>query len=89
MILGSLVLGFAAWLCGLLGNWKRSAAWMYSSFSLCLLAALMPFYELRRYLYNGDYGGAEDIIGGILFGEVVLIAMTILLNGFALYRMKK
>ena len=89
MILWSLILGFSAWFCGMLALWKRSSVWIYGSVSLCLLAALMPFYELREYLYAGDCGGAEDIIGGILFGEIVLIAVTILLNGIALCRIKK
>lgn len=85
----SLILGIAAWGLGLLAAVKKSAVWMYSSVSLCLIAAILPLYDLRNYLYRGDYGGAEDIIGGIIFGEIVLISVTILLNAVALFRIRK
>ena len=89
MIWLSLALGLMAWTFAMLANVKKCCCWMYSSFSVCLVAALLPFYELRGRLYAGDYGGAEDIIGGILFGEIVLIGVTILINTIALYRMRK
>nr|MBQ8244863.1 hypothetical protein [Oscillospiraceae bacterium] len=89
MILFSLILGIGAWVFAVLAGVKKSTAWMYASFCACLVAALLPFYELRRYLYSGDYGGAEDIIGGILFGELTLIGVTILLNAAALFRIRK
>ena len=85
----SLVLGIGAWGLGLLAAVKKSAVWMYSSFSLCLMAAVLPVYDLRNYLYRGDYGGAEDIIGGIIFGELVLICITVLLNTVAMFRIRK
>ena len=89
MTFWSLILGIVAWMIGVITIWKRSVAGMFAGLSLTLVAALLPLYDLRRYLYSGDCGGAEDIIGGILFGEIVLIAVTILLNLAALLRMKK
>ena len=59
------------------------------AWGLGLLAAVLPVYDLRNYLYRGDCGGAEDIIGGILFGELVLICITVLLNTVAMFRIRK
>ena len=89
MVWISLVLGLGAWIFAMVANRKKCAVWMCASFATCLVAALLPFYELRGRLYGGDYGGAEDIIGGILFGEIVMIAVTVVINGIALYRMRK
>lgn len=88
MVWVSLLLGLAAWTFAVIANAKKCSVWMYASFTTCLVAAVLPFYELRSRLYGGDYGGAEDIIGGILFGELVLIGVTILINAIALYRIR-
>lgn len=89
MVWLSLGLGLMAWTFAMVTNAKKCEVWMYASFSTCLVAALLPLYELRARFYAGDYGGAEDIIGGIIFGEIVMITVTVLINGIALYRMRK
>lgn len=85
----SLLIGLAAWAFALLASAKRSAGWMFSSFTACCIAAILPFFEIQWRFEVNDAGGAMDTIGGIIFGEVVLITVTILLNAIALYRMKK
>lgn len=89
MVWLSLLIGLGSWTLAMLANARKSTCWMFASFSLCGVAAVLPLYELRCRLYAGDYGGAEDIIGGIIFGEIVLVTVTVLINAAALYRMKK
>lgn len=85
----SLLIGFVAWGFGWLAYVRKSAGWMFASFSLCCVAAVLPFYEIQWRFDVNDVSGAMDVIGGIIFGEIVLVAVTILINAAALYRMKK
>lgn len=89
MVWLSLLTGLAAWTFAMLANARKSTRWMFTSFTTCLIAAVLPLYETRGRLYGGDYAGAEDTIGGILFGEIVLVTVTILINAIALYRMQR
>lgn len=85
----SLLIGLTAWIFAILAMAKRSTGWMFASFSLCAIAAVLPSYETQHRLDFGDVGGAMDTIGGIIFGQTVLIAVTILLNAIALRRIRK
>lgn len=84
----SLLIGLAAWTFAVLAGAKKSAGWMFASFTACGIAAVAALYELKWRFGIRDYGGAEDVFGGILFGETVLIGVTVLLNAAALWRMK-
>lgn len=84
-----MLIGLLAWTFGMLANAKKSAGWMFASFTACGIAAVLALYELRRRFGLGDYGGAEDVFGGILFGETVLVGVTVAINAIALWRMKK
>lgn len=85
----SLLIGLGAWTFGMLAAAKRSPGWMFASFTTCGTAAVLALYELSWRFSIGDYGGAEDVFGGILFGEAVLVGVTVAINAAALWRMRQ
>ena len=87
MYLMSLLLGLGAWGLGIAalsgrGPGRASAG----SFCLCACALLLQIAEVAHRVNLGDYSAIEDTIGAILVASVVLVVVTMVLNGIALWR---
>lgn len=80
--LGSLILGFAAWILGYVGlrTDGRKSRFQFSSFTCCCSALMLQFLEIKRRCALNDWSAVDDTIGGITFAALVLIAVTVLLN---------
>lgn len=93
MILYSLLFGLAAWGFGavaIVSRKKRSGSILsFASFLCASVSAVWPLFEIQKRVYGGDYAAVEDTIRGIIFGVVVMLSVTLVLNGLALPRKKK
>ena len=93
MILYSLLFGFAAWGLAAAANAlreKRSGpALVFTSFLCASVSAVWQFFEIQKRAFAGDFAAIEDTIRGIIFGVVVMLVVTLMLNGLALLRKKE
>lgn len=89
--IGSLALGFSAWIIALAANQrgKHREVLIFSSFGCTCAALLLQFLEIKRRAELGDWPAIEDTIEGVIFGAVVLIGVTLVLNLVALIRKKE
>ena len=90
--IGSLILGIGAWVFAgfaiVAPMASASRKHTVVSFGSCVIALLLQLLEINRRVVLGDYAAIEDTIGAILLASIVLIAVTILLNLWALLRTK-
>ena len=91
--IGSLVLGFSAWLLGVLAITRTKAYFAYAntlcSFSLCAISFLLQLFEVQNRVSIGDYAAIEDTIGAVNIAAVVLVFVTIGLNTVAFIKARK
>lgn len=83
----SFVLGLGAWGLGIVALSRRgSGRASAGSFGLCACALLLQIFEVGNRVNLGDYSALEDTIGAVILAGVVLVAVTLILNGIALWR---
>ena len=91
--IGSLVLGFSAWILGILAITRLKAYFSYAntlfSFSLCAVSLLLQLFEVQNRVSIGDYAAIEDTIGAVNIAAVVLVFVTIGLNTVAFIKARK
>ena len=89
--LSSLALGLAAWIiafCLIFGN--RQHPWfMLTSFACMGSAMVIEYYELRHRIGLGDLAAVMDIYPTMAWVTLVLLTVTVGLNGIALLRHRK
>ena len=80
--IGSLVIGFTAWILGFMGirSEQHKSALQFSSFTCCCTALLLQFYEIKRRCAMEDWSAVDDTIGGICFAAMTLTVITVILN---------
>ncbi len=86
MFFVSLIFGLAAWIIAALGIkpvLKNSAGVLAASFSSAAISVLAQFFEFRRRINADDFAGLDDTFGITMFGLVVMMAVTIILNSIA------
>ena len=83
--IGSLAIGFTAWVLGFIGirAEKRKSLYQLSSFTCYCTALLLQFHELKRRCALNDWSAVDDTIGAVTFAASVLIVITVLLNIFS------
>lgn len=90
--IGSLVLGFCAWLFGGLAIGTPTASPAHRntvvSFGLCTVSLLLQLLEVNRRVLLGDYAAIEDTIRAVVIASVALVVITIILNVVALVKAK-
>lgn len=83
----SFVLGLGAWGLGIAALSGRSPGRASAgSFGLCACALLLQLFEVGSRVTAGDFSAIEDTIGAVILAGVVLVAVTLILNGIALWR---
>ena len=91
--IGSLVLGFSAWILGILAITRPKAYSSYAntlfSFSLCAISLLLQLFEVQNRVNIGGYAALEDTIGAVNVAAVVLVFVTIGLNIVAFIKARK
>lgn len=85
--LASLLLGLFAWGFGLAairkrGSYLRSGC----SFALCAAALVLQFYEISHRVSLRDWSALMDTVPTLTKVAALLLAVTVILNGIALYR---
>ena len=82
--IGSLVLGFCAWILAILAIAVPKASASHKStivsFSLCAISLVLQLFEVNRLVLIGDYAAIEDTIRAILIAAIVLVSVTVILN---------
>ena len=90
MYIMSLVLGTFSWILGGLAIKSKSGrnSRGLAEFSLftCILALFLQFLQIQKLVVKGNYAAIEDTIEGVIFGAVVLIVITFVLNIIAYVR---
>ena len=88
----SLGSGILAWV---FGCWaiasktaRKSHVFSVASLSLCSIALLAQLIELGRLVLKNDLSAVMDTINAVNFAAIVLIVVTIALNGVAVIRSK-
>lgn len=86
MLLISFPFGLLAW--GLAAfaarEHSKTAICVTGSFICCCISAVSEFFDLRGRAFRGDYIGIEDTIDAVIFGVIVMMVVTVLLNFMAL-----
>ena len=59
---------------------------MFGSFLCASVSAVWQFFVIQKRVFAGDYAGIEDTIRAIIIGVVVMLAVTLVLEGLALLR---
>ena len=88
MYLGSLILGFAAWVLPVVGMFRRKN-YTSASFAFCSASLFLAIIDTQRLVNKGDWAAIEDTHGGVLFGATVLVIVTAALNLAAAIRNRK
>lgn len=85
-MLVSLIFGFLAWGLAVFAAKERSetAICVTGSFICCCISAASQLFELKGRAFRGDYIGIEDTIDAVIFGVIVMMVVTVLLNFMAL-----
>lgn len=87
MYFESLFLGLGAWGLGIAAlNGRSPGRTAAGSFCLCACALLLQIAEVAHRVEVRDFSAVEDTIGAILVASVILVAVTVILNGLALWR---
>lgn len=88
--LGSLILGFAAWIiplaCILVKKTGVPAAML--SFGACTLSLLFQLAELQHRVHLSDWSALMDTVNAVVFAAVVMATVTFLLNAAAIIKHK-
>ncbi len=82
----SLFFGFLAWLIASLGIAnviKKPPATLFLSFTSCAVSVIYELVDIKHRANMGDTGGILDTIDSVIFGLVVMLAVTIVLNMLA------
>ena len=89
--LSALGLGLLAWIIGfcLLFGKKHRPWLMLLSFAAMGSAMVIEYYELRHRIELGDLSAVMDIYPTMAWVTLVLLAVTVGLNGIALLRHRK
>lgn len=83
----SIGIGLIGWLLAIAAVWKQGSLWLaYLSMTACTLAQLIQFFQYHWLAQIEDVSALLDTAGGRLFGAVVLVAVTVILNGIAFIR---
>lgn len=80
--IGSLALGFAAWILGIIGicSKKKAPVYQLSSFTCCCAAMFLQFQEIKKLMRIDDWIAVDDTINARCLAAGVLITITVLLN---------
>lgn len=85
MLLYSLIFGLLAWALAIAAiKYNKKTLLITGSFLCCSVSAVWQFFEIRRRAMGGDFGGIIDTIDITVFGIIVMISVTLLLNFLAL-----
>lgn len=85
MLLYSLIFGLAAWVLACLAAKKEHTAVLVSgSFICCCVSAVVEFIDIKGRVFRGDIIGVEDTIEAVIFGVILMMVVTVLLNFMAL-----
>lgn len=76
-------LGLASWGCGIVGiiDRQRRQSYTIASFSLCCISLWLPLLLMTGYSRTEDTIMFLDTMGGYNFGAMVLLFVTMVLNG--------
>lgn len=89
----ALGLGFAAWALGFAAvlhrGSPRSILFSFFSFALTLASLLCPLWGLAELEKQESFSQLYDMTSGLVFGGIILILVTLLLNGAALFSRRK
>ena len=91
--ISSLILGFGAWLFGILAISRASGSSSTPntviSFSFCSASLLLQLFEIQNRVNINDYAAISDTIGATLFAAIILVLVTIILNIIAVMKLRK
>ena len=83
----SFVLGLGAWGLGIAAFSGIKLRWATSgSLGLCACALLFQIFEVEHRVSIRDFSAIEDTIGAVMVCAGILVVVTLLLNGIALWR---
>lgn len=83
----SLGAGFLSWCLASASLFSKGRpGYTVSSLTLCILSLVSQFLEINRMVNKNDWSAIEDVFPAILIAAVTLSAVTLLLNGIALWR---
>lgn len=91
MLMYSLPFGFLAWGLALaaIAVRGRQGLLSYASFAAAALSALFPLLDVQRRAAGGDFAGIGDTARALLLGTAAMWAVTLVLNGAALWRKER
>lgn len=82
----SIGIGLLGWCLAIIGIRRHGSRLLgYLSMSACSLAMLTQFVEYKRLVNIEDISAILDTAGGRVFGAVVLVSVTLFLNGLNLW----
>ena len=86
--IGSLILGFAAWLLPLLAIGKRDrfSFCCLGSFGCCILSLLLQLFEAKRRVVLEDWSALMDTMHAVTLAAVFMVAVMLVSNLFVLLR---
>lgn len=87
--LSSIVLGLFAWILPLVATVKTRPSLSIVSFSACGLSLVLQFYEIRYRVNIRDFSALMDTMNALCWVAAVLVAVTLILNVFALWCTRK
>lgn len=83
----SLGAGFLSWGLGAVSLFRKARhGWSHASLILCILSLMSQFFEVNRQVQEEDWAAIEDTFPGVLVAAVVLVCVTLALNGASLLR---
>lgn len=89
----SLALGCLAWLCGASAIAARTVRTCHrltaTSLTLSALSLLSQLCELRRLSILRDFAAVEDTVGAVVLAAAVLVGVTLLLCGIAVFKAER
>lgn len=82
----SIGIGLLGWILAIIAIARRGSHLLgYLSMAACALAMLTQFAEYKRLVNIEDISAILDTAGGRAFGAVVLVGVTLFLNGWNLW----
>ncbi len=63
---------------------SKTAICVAGSFICCCISAVSELFDVKGRAFCGDYIGIEDTIDAVIFGVIVMMVVTVLLNFMAL-----
>ena len=86
--LGSLILGFAAWVLPFLAVKKKDQFGLccLSSFACCILSLLFQLFEVKNRVNLEDWSALMDTMHAVILASVVLVVVMVVCNLSALLR---